>query len=131
MRWRAMKAAVLTAAQDCDLIHIQTPFAAHYAGLAAAGPQAPRVGDLPPLFEEYFQHYAPWLPVRWLRALARSFRAASAMPWMRSSFPRKRWRDDSPVWGRAPPPRAAHRDTLANFGGGDGEKNLPAPPWHR
>ena len=36
LRWRAMHAAVAEAAQDCDLIHIQTPFVAHYAGLSAA-----------------------------------------------------------------------------------------------
>ena len=34
--WRAMHRAVLEAAQDCDLIHVQTPFIAHYAGLKAA-----------------------------------------------------------------------------------------------
>jgi hypothetical protein len=34
--WRSMHREVLAAAQDCDLIHIQTPFIAHYAGLKAA-----------------------------------------------------------------------------------------------
>ena len=34
--WRAMHQAVLAAAEGCDLVHIQTPFVAHYAGLAAA-----------------------------------------------------------------------------------------------
>ena len=34
--WRAMHRTVLEAAQDCDLIHIQTPFIAQYAGLKAA-----------------------------------------------------------------------------------------------
>ena len=27
--WRAMHRAVLVAARDCDLIHVQTPFVAH------------------------------------------------------------------------------------------------------
>ena len=34
--WRAMHRRVREAAADCDLIHVQTPFVAHYAGLAAA-----------------------------------------------------------------------------------------------
>ncbi len=72
--WRAMHRAVAEAAADCDLIHIQTPFVAHYAGLAAA-----RRHDLPvlatyhTLFEEYVQHYAPFLPAAWLRTAARAF----------------------------------------------------------
>ncbi len=74
VRWRAMKSAVLTAAQDCDLVHVQTPFAAHYAGLSAARRLGlPVIGTYHTLFEEYFQHYAPWMPARWLRALARGF----------------------------------------------------------
>lgn len=74
VHWRAMHRAVGEAAADCDLVHIQTPFVAHYAGLAAA-----RRHDLPvlatyhTLFEEYLQHYAPYVPSGWLRAAARSF----------------------------------------------------------
>ena len=30
--WRAVHRAALAAARNCDLIHIQTPFVAHYAG---------------------------------------------------------------------------------------------------
>lgn len=72
--WRSMHRAVLAAAQECDLIHIQTPFIAHYAGLKAA-----RKLDLPvlatyhTLFEEYLQHYAPLIPSGWLRGQARAF----------------------------------------------------------
>ena len=37
VRWQAMHAAVEQEVQrGCDLIHIQTPFVAHYAGLRAA-----------------------------------------------------------------------------------------------
>ena len=72
--WRAMHREVMAAARDCDLIHVQTPFVAHYAGLKAA-----RKLDLPvlatyhTLFEEYLQHYAAFLPVGWLRGQARAF----------------------------------------------------------
>lgn len=72
--WRAMHDAVLAAADDCDLIHIQTPFVAHYAGLKAArGLGRPVVVTYHTLFEEYLQHYAPIVPPTWLKALARRF----------------------------------------------------------
>ena len=72
--WRAMHRAVLAAARDCDLIHIQTPFVAHYAGLSAARQlRLPVVATYHTLFEEYLHHYAPWLPAEWLRGLARRF----------------------------------------------------------
>ncbi len=72
--WRAMQHAVLAAAQDCDLIHIQTPFIAHYAGLKAARKLGlPVVATYHTLFEEYLQHYAPFLPASWLKGQARAF----------------------------------------------------------
>ena len=65
---------VLAAAQDCDLIHIQTPFIAHYAGLKAARKLGlPVVATYHTLFEEYLQHYAPLIPSSWLRGQARAF----------------------------------------------------------
>jgi glycosyltransferase involved in cell wall biosynthesis len=72
--WRAMHRAVLEAARDCDLIHIQTPFVAHYAGLKAARQLGrPVVATYHTLFEEYLHHYAPWLPADWLKRQARAF----------------------------------------------------------
>ncbi|MFZ2267453.1 MAG: glycosyltransferase [Azonexus sp.] len=72
--WRAMHDAVLAAAADCDLIHIQTPFVAHYAGLKAARQLGlPAVVTYHTLFEEYLQHYAPFVPAGWLKGLARRF----------------------------------------------------------
>ena len=71
--WRAMHRAVLAAARDCDLIHVQTPFIAHYAGLKAARTlDLPVVATYHTLFEEYIAHYAPFLPAGWLRRQARS-----------------------------------------------------------
>lgn len=72
--WRAMHRAVEEAAADCDLVHIQTPFVAHYAGLKAARRHGiPAVATYHTLFEEYLQHYAAFLPKRWLRSQARAF----------------------------------------------------------
>ena len=69
---RTMKRAVMTAAKEADLIHIQTPFSAHYAGLAAAHAcHIPVVATYHTLFEEYLHLYARHLPESWLRNLAR------------------------------------------------------------
>ncbi|MEN3113569.1 glycosyltransferase [Uliginosibacterium paludis] len=60
-----------------DLVHIQTPFLAHYAGVKAA-----RAAGLPVLasyhtyFEEYLHHYIPLLPRSLTRAAARRFSRA-------------------------------------------------------
>jgi glycosyltransferase involved in cell wall biosynthesis len=69
-----LRRATLKAAADCDVIHIQTPFAAHYAGLhAARALNKPVIATYHTLFEEYLQHYIPWLPAAALRGLARRF----------------------------------------------------------
>jgi glycosyltransferase involved in cell wall biosynthesis len=58
--------------RDYDLVHIQTLFVAHYAGIELAR----RLG-LPCLttyhtyFEEYMHHYAPWFPKGLLRLASR------------------------------------------------------------
>ena len=75
VRWGAMHDAVDRAvAQGCDLVHIQTPFVAHYAGSRAARRYGvPVIATYHTLFEEYLKHYAPLIPSSWLRGLARSF----------------------------------------------------------
>jgi len=75
VRWRAMHRAVATAlAEGCDLVHVQTPFVAHYAATRAARREGiPVLATYHTLFEEYLKHYAPLVPAPWLRALARSF----------------------------------------------------------
>jgi len=75
MRWGAMRAAVDAAvARGCDLIHVQTPFLAHYAGHGAARRAGlPVIATYHTLFEEYLQHYAPFVPAGWLRSMARRF----------------------------------------------------------
>ena len=70
--WRALRAAVRREAMGCDLIHVQTPFLAHYAGVSAARRLGkPVITTYHTLFEEYLHHYAPFLPAAWLRGLAR------------------------------------------------------------
>ncbi len=60
--------------ENYDLIHIQTPFAAHYLGIKLA-----RLLNIPCLetyhtfFEEYLHHYMPILPRKLTSAIARRF----------------------------------------------------------
>jgi glycosyltransferase involved in cell wall biosynthesis len=58
--------------QRFDLVHVQTPFAAHYAGIELARRLAvPVLESYHTYFEHYLQHYVPALPTRLLQTLAR------------------------------------------------------------
>ncbi|MBK1654683.1 glycosyltransferase [Allochromatium vinosum] len=57
-----------------DLLHIQTPFIAHYSGLALARRlELPVVESYHTFFEQYLHHYVPWVPARWMHGAARHF----------------------------------------------------------
>lgn len=59
--------------EEFDLLHIQTPFAAHYLGVRLARELGiPRVETYHTYFEEYLYHYLPFLPRAGMRYLARS-----------------------------------------------------------
>lgn len=59
-------------AQHFDLIHIQTPFAAHYTGLRLAKRRGiPCIATYHTHFEEYFHHYLPVLPRPLARGITR------------------------------------------------------------
>ncbi|MBS1209260.1 MAG: glycosyl transferase family 1 [Proteobacteria bacterium] len=60
--------------RDFDLVHIQTPFAAHYAGIEIARElNIPAIASYHTYFEEYLHHYIPFLPRRLTQAVARRF----------------------------------------------------------
>ena len=57
---------------DVDVIHIQTPFVAHYAGVKLARRLGcPVVETYHTYFEHYLHHYVPGIPAQLTRALAR------------------------------------------------------------
>src|SRR5262249_47457092 len=57
-----------------DLVHIHTPFIAHYAGARFARQAGlPCVATYHTFFEEYLHHYVPALPRKIGRYLARAF----------------------------------------------------------
>jgi glycosyltransferase involved in cell wall biosynthesis len=58
--------------QHFDLIHIQTPFAAHYTGLRLAKHRKiPCIATYHTHFEEYFHHYLPVMPRPVARGITR------------------------------------------------------------
>ena len=75
MSWRALTRELDSlAANTLDLVHIHTPFIAHYAGVRLARRAGLRaVATYHTFFEEYLHHYLPVLPRRVGRLLARSF----------------------------------------------------------
>jgi glycosyltransferase involved in cell wall biosynthesis len=73
MHWQPLLSKLREVGQrDIDLVHIQTPFIAHYAGL-----RAQRLFGIPAIatyhthFEEYIHHYLPIMPRPLLRSIAR------------------------------------------------------------
>jgi len=65
------------ASRGFDLLHIQTPFIAHYSGLALAKRLGiPVVESYHTFFEQYLHHYVSFVPSRWLRGAARYFSTA-------------------------------------------------------
>lgn len=57
-----------------DLVHVQTPFVAHFAGVRLAHRLGlPRVESYHTFFEEYLHHYVRWLPDASMRLAARKF----------------------------------------------------------
>jgi len=62
------------ALKNIDVIHIHTPFVAHYSGTWLAQQlEIPCVESYHTFFEEYLYHYIPFLPRNWLKSLARKF----------------------------------------------------------
>jgi glycosyltransferase involved in cell wall biosynthesis len=57
-----------------DLIHVQTPFIAHYAGLEIGHRLGvPVIATYHTVFEEYLHHYVPLVPRALVKAVARRF----------------------------------------------------------
>lgn len=65
------------AGRGFDLLHIQTPFIAHYSGVALARRLGiPVLESYHTFFEQYLDKYVPLIPSAWLRFAARKFSAA-------------------------------------------------------
>jgi len=75
MHWRGLQRALAALPPAAyDLVHVQTPFLAHYAGVRyARHARLPVVATFHTLFEEYLHHYVPLLPRALGRGLARAW----------------------------------------------------------
>ncbi len=75
MRYRdILRLAASFKTRNYDLIHIQTPFVAHYAGVKLGRLLGiPVVETYHTLFEEYLFHYVPYSPKALMRLAARRF----------------------------------------------------------
>src|SRR5687768_7324574 len=64
MSWRGLQRCLDAVPRErCNLVHIQTPFLAHYAGLKAARARGvPVIATCHTYFEDYLHHYMPFLP---------------------------------------------------------------------
>lgn len=68
----AMKLLPELQKQMYDVIHVHTPFVAHYLGLKlAAKLNVPCVETYHTFFEDYLHHYLPWVPKVLARGMAR------------------------------------------------------------
>jgi 1,2-diacylglycerol 3-alpha-glucosyltransferase len=78
MRWgQLMQALRGPGGGGVDIVHIHTPFLAHYAGVRVARElRVPVVETYHTLFEEYFHHYLAFVPRPWLAAATRSLSRA-------------------------------------------------------
>ncbi len=124
MRWRALREAVRAAATDCDLVHIQTPFLAHYAGLESARrARRPVLATYHTFFEEYLYHYAPLVPAGWLKRLARRFSRTQCNALDGVVVPSTAMRDRLAAYGVTVPMHVLPTGIpLGQFQGGDGRR---------
>ena len=74
---RDFQRAVAPLKERVDIVHVQTPFLAHYWGVKFAREcNAKLVVTYHTYFEQYFHHYLPLIPPGWLSGLARSISRA-------------------------------------------------------
>ena len=88
------------AAQAWDVVHIQTPFVAHYAGLELARRLGvPAIESYHTYFEEYLHHYVPLMPRALMRFVARHFTRSQAESVDRLIAPSRAMRDALTAYG--------------------------------
>jgi 1,2-diacylglycerol 3-alpha-glucosyltransferase len=122
VRLHAMHEAARREAAGCDLVHIQTPFAAHRAGLRAARACGrPTLLTYHTFFEEYLHHYAPFLPATALRGMARRVSRAQCNAVDAVVVPSTAMRDRLAGYGvRTPMEILPTGIPVEDFAGGDG-----------
>jgi 1,2-diacylglycerol 3-alpha-glucosyltransferase len=115
---------VRLAARGFDLLHIHTPFVAHYAGTALARRLGvPVVESYHTFFEQYLDKYVPVIPSAWLRLAARRFSAAQCNDVDALVVPSRVMLEILESYGVKVPARVIPTGIeLDQFGSGDGER---------
>jgi glycosyltransferase involved in cell wall biosynthesis len=134
MRWGSLRAALANLAPaSFDLVHVHTPFLAHYAAMRYARQlQIPCIATYHTFFEEYLHHYVPILPRALGRGLARTFTRAQCRQVAALIAPSEPMRDKLLDYGITTPIHIIPTGLGANrFESGDGARfraaqNLPA-----
>lgn len=124
---RMMRASALRALlprlrrERYDLVHIQTPFVAHYVGIEIAEALGvPRVESYHTFFEEYLFHYVPLLPKEFLRGLSRRFSRTQCNRMDALVVPSIAMRDKLAEYGVAAPMHIIPTGiAVSEFAGGD------------
>lgn len=125
LRPRALRRAESDLARErFDLVHVQTPFLAHYSGLRLARRLGvPCIATYHTLFEEYLYHYVPAVPRAALRALARRVSRAQCNALDAVVVPSSAMRDTLARYGVTAPTEIVPTGIpLADFACGDGTR---------
>ena len=112
------------AAKGFDLLHIHTPFVAHYVGTALARRLGvPVIESYHTFFEQYLDKYVPLVPSAWLRLAARRFSAAQCNAVDALAVPSHAMLEILQSYGVKVPARVVPTGIeLDQFGSGDGER---------
>jgi len=125
MQWQPLKhTAHHLAGEGVDVIHVQTPFAAHYAGTdAARRHKVPVLATYHTHFEEYIAHYLPALPRPWLKAAARRIAAGQCNDLDAVVVPSTAMHDTLTDYGVTSPLHILPTGIpVQHFGAGDGKR---------
>jgi glycosyltransferase involved in cell wall biosynthesis len=119
---RIALAACRSLAQQVDVVHIHTPFVAHWLGLKVARERhVPVVETYHTFFEEYLHHYMPLLPGAVARAFARSVSRLQCNAVDAVVAPSRQLADVLTAYGVTRPIRTIPTGlNLEEFAGGDG-----------
>jgi glycosyltransferase involved in cell wall biosynthesis len=106
-----------------QVVHVQTPFIAHYTGLdIAQSLGVPCVASYHTFFEEYLYHYVPFAPRSWLKAAARRFSRTQCNALDGIIVPSSAMRDTLSAYGVTRPMHVLPTGIPdSGFDGGDGD----------
>ncbi len=137
MHWGSLRRTTGRLADEgIDLIHIQTPFTAQYAGVRLARQHnLPVIATYHTHFEEYIQHYLPLLPKGVLKAVARSIARHQCASLSAVVVPSQAMHETLTGYGvRTPLHVVPTGIPVAHFGNGQGQRfraRYDIPPQRR